>query len=497
MSIVQSDEDAKAERKRLKDAERFSDTRPLDPWERYRALSDHVDHLLDVTELADRKTRFALIILGALQRHQRAHRAPRAAGRCRGLNHTFIQVYVAGYVMISLYFFVYAIMALKPRVGRMHRVGEARAAGRLPGLRLMDDILATDIDEYYDLWRTAEVGQLDREMALQAYLLARANSDKFRGGASRVSGSAAPCRADGSARRDHRSARHLAGDVGNLTPDLLRRPPVSTSPDSLAPHVLDGHGGWARSDCLRPGTERRTRDSAVPTAGPRWRRPQAPHSAARRRGAHLDPKVGDFEKADVLIDGKTIADIEPSIAAGDAEVIDCSGTIVMPGFITTHHHQYETLQRSIIADGLLAGAGRRNLSAPSSRTSGPPGRIADPANPSTSSGIWARSLRPRGLLHLRARRLPQRDQRGHHDRDRHLAGRHTPAHTDAMIKGLMDSGRRMVFDYSGGHQSQRRRRPVRVPGRDERHDERESAGSRRRTSARRISSSRSVSPAGP
>src|SRR4029079_2159517 len=61
----------------------------------------------------------------------------------------------------------------------------------------------------------------------------------------------------------------------------------------------------------------------------------------------LDPKVGDFEQADVLIDGKKIADIKPSIAAGDAEVIDCSGAIVMPGFITTHHHQYETLQRSI------------------------------------------------------------------------------------------------------------------------------------------------------
>jgi len=179
MSIVQQDEDAKAERKRLKDAERFSDTRPLDPWERYRALSDHVDHLLDVTELADRKTRFALVILGALNAVNVliALRSPQVDA---GLNHTFIQVYVAGYVMISLFFFVYAIMALKPRVGRMHRVGEARAGGRLPGLRLMDDILATDIDEYYDLWRTAEVGQLDREMALQAYLLARANSDKFR-----------------------------------------------------------------------------------------------------------------------------------------------------------------------------------------------------------------------------------------------------------------------------------------------------------------------------
>ena len=179
MSIVQSDEDAKAERKRRKDAERFIETRPLDPWERYRALSDHVDHLLDVTELADRKTRFALVILGALNAVNVliALRAPQIDAD--GLNHTFIQVYVAGYVLISLYFFVYAIMALRPRVGRMHRLGEARAKGGLPGLRLMDDILATDIDDYYELWRTAEVGQLDREMALQAYLLARANAEKF------------------------------------------------------------------------------------------------------------------------------------------------------------------------------------------------------------------------------------------------------------------------------------------------------------------------------
>ena len=69
----------------------------------------------------------------------------------------------------------------------------------------------------------------------------------------------------------------------------------------------------------------------------------------------LDPRVGDFEKADVLIDGKTIAQVAPTISAGDAEVVDCSGTIVMPGFITTHHHHYETLGRSIIADGRLNG----------------------------------------------------------------------------------------------------------------------------------------------
>ena len=55
----------------------------------------------------------------------------------------------------------------------------------------------------------------------------------------------------------------------------------------------------------------------------------------------LDRKVGDFVTADVLVDGKTIAAVGTNVSAGDAEVIDCSGTIVMPGFVTTHNHQYE------------------------------------------------------------------------------------------------------------------------------------------------------------
>src|SRR5437667_11112240 len=70
----------------------------------------------------------------------------------------------------------------------------------------------------------------------------------------------------------------------------------------------------------------------------------------------LDARLGDFEKADILIDGKPIAEIAPNISTSDAEIVDCSGTIVMPGFVTTHHHMYETLQRSMIPDGLLQGA---------------------------------------------------------------------------------------------------------------------------------------------
>src|SRR5262245_17463731 len=100
----------------------------------------------------------------------------------------------------------------------------------------------------------------------------------------------------------------------------------------------------------------------------------------------LDPKVGDFEKADILIDGKTIAQIAPNISVSDAEIVDCSGTIVMPGFVTTHHHQYETLQRSIIPDGLLAGAWPQESYGSVVQNIWTAGRIADPQSP--TSLIW-------------------------------------------------------------------------------------------------------------
>ena len=39
-------------------------------------------------------------------------------------------------------------------------------------------------------------------------------------------------------------------------------------------------------------------------------------------------------------------------------VIDARGRIVMPGFVDTHHHQFETALRSFLADGLLFNDGK-------------------------------------------------------------------------------------------------------------------------------------------
>jgi len=179
----------------------------------------------------------------------------------------------------------------------------------------------------------------------------------------------------------------------------------------------------------------------------------------------LDAKVGDFEKADVLIDGKLIAQVAPNVSDSDAEVIDCSGTIVMPGFITTHHHQYETLQRSIIADGLLAGAWPQESYGSVVQNIWTAGRIADPKDPTRF--VWDLGRVPYDpedcYIAELVTCLSEIGEGVTCGTDTSQAN-HTPEHTDAMIKGLMDSGRRMVFDYSGGTNRSAEGFPHEVPG---------------------------------
>jgi cytosine/adenosine deaminase-related metal-dependent hydrolase len=179
----------------------------------------------------------------------------------------------------------------------------------------------------------------------------------------------------------------------------------------------------------------------------------------------LDPKVGDFEKADVLIDGKRIAEIAPTVSAGDAEIVDCTGTIVMPGFITTHHHQYETLQRSVIPDGLLAGAWPQESYGSVVQNIWTAGRITDPANP--SNVIWDLGRVPYDpedcYISELVACLSEISEGITTGTDTSQSG-HTPEHTDAMIKGLMDSGRRMVFAYTGGINRSSEGIPYEFPG---------------------------------
>ncbi len=79
------------------------------------------------------------------------------------------------------------------------------------------------------------------------------------------------------------------------------------------------------------------------------------------KGGHvlsMDSAVGNFATGDVLLEGSRIVEIAAKIDAPDAALIDATDKIVMPGFIDTHHHQFETALRSFLADAILINDGR-------------------------------------------------------------------------------------------------------------------------------------------
>jgi cytosine/adenosine deaminase-related metal-dependent hydrolase len=67
----------------------------------------------------------------------------------------------------------------------------------------------------------------------------------------------------------------------------------------------------------------------------------------------MDPSVGEHEHADVLIEDGVIREIAPTIEASDSDVIDATGDVVMPGFVDTHRHTWQTQLRAICADWTL------------------------------------------------------------------------------------------------------------------------------------------------
>ncbi|MCX4911329.1 amidohydrolase family protein [Streptomyces sp. NBC_00878] len=64
----------------------------------------------------------------------------------------------------------------------------------------------------------------------------------------------------------------------------------------------------------------------------------------------MDPAVGDFERGDVLIEDGVIVEVAERVDAPDAEVIDATDRIVMPGFVDNHRHSWQTAFRGVGAD---------------------------------------------------------------------------------------------------------------------------------------------------
>ena len=65
---------------------------------------------------------------------------------------------------------------------------------------------------------------------------------------------------------------------------------------------------------------------------------------------HIQPSAAEegVSGADILIEGESISRIGRALTApGGARVIDCSHHVVVPGFVNTHHHFFQTLTRNL------------------------------------------------------------------------------------------------------------------------------------------------------
>jgi 5-methylthioadenosine/S-adenosylhomocysteine deaminase len=140
----------------------------------------------------------------------------------------------------------------------------------------------------------------------------------------------------------------------------------------------------------------------------------------------LDRAVGDFEQADVLIEGKKISAVRPNISAPNAQVIDAKNRIVMPGFVDTHRHMWQGFLRNVLPDGSLDDY--RNVV---QRTFGAKMIPDDVYAANLLSALGAVDSGVTCALDWS-----------------HI--QNSPEHSDACIKGLQESGLRAAFAYGSG-----------------------------------------------
>jgi cytosine/adenosine deaminase-related metal-dependent hydrolase len=56
----------------------------------------------------------------------------------------------------------------------------------------------------------------------------------------------------------------------------------------------------------------------------------------------MDPEIGEIPNGEVLVEDGVIVDVGADLGVSDAEEIDATGMIVMPGFVDTHRHTWQT-----------------------------------------------------------------------------------------------------------------------------------------------------------
>lgn len=137
----------------------------------------------------------------------------------------------------------------------------------------------------------------------------------------------------------------------------------------------------------------------------------------------MDERIGELASGDVLIEDGAIAAVGERLDVADAELLDVAGHVVMPGFVDTHRHTWQSPFRGVCADWTLDDYFRG---------------IRMSISPNCSAqDVYAGNLL--GALEALEAGVTTILDFSHCN--------NTPEHADAALAGLRDAGIRAMFAY--------------------------------------------------
>src|SRR5262245_57359397 len=174
---AQTDKEVRRERRRL-EKHQEDQVRLIDGWEQYRALWDGIDFKRQIINMGDKKVRFALVIMGALNaalllvltRGPVLRSLPPSA-------RVVLIVLLAIYGVVTYWFVLHTIEALRPRPEArvadndhwVAREGAGLGTNGAPapmGLMIHGTDLTRSFDDERKLWGRARLSELNSELIL-------------------------------------------------------------------------------------------------------------------------------------------------------------------------------------------------------------------------------------------------------------------------------------------------------------------------------------------
>lgn len=177
--------EAKALRRRERALQRAEETAgPMEPELRFRVLHAMLKMETDFLDLADKKARFALVIMSALNAIALVlvMRGGEVLGQTT-LWGILLRVEVAAYFVATVVYIWHAIEALRPRGQRGHlarTLPDAIVPAASMRVLFHSDIAARDRDAFRDLWTGLRLDNVTAELSDQLHMVSCINVLKYR-----------------------------------------------------------------------------------------------------------------------------------------------------------------------------------------------------------------------------------------------------------------------------------------------------------------------------